>query len=69
VQIAAAAERLAGEDGIVVVYSDETPGRDLIEQARAALSAEELVAAAAVARQLTVAEILGLARREAPAPA
>ena len=34
-QIAAAAEVLAQEEGIVVVYSDETPGRELVEQARA----------------------------------
>ena len=68
-QIAAAAERLAGEEGIAVVYSDETPGRDLVEQGRAALSAEDLARATELGRKLTVAEVLELVRHEAQTPA
>lgn len=60
-QIAAAAEVLAQEEGIVVVYSDETPGRELVEQARAALSADELERASELGRRLTLAESLELA--------
>ncbi len=68
-RIAAAAERLAEQEGIVVVYSDETPGRELVAQARAALSADELARATEIGRQLTLAKALELARREAPIPA
>jgi tetratricopeptide (TPR) repeat protein len=60
-QIAAAAEAHAHEEGIVVVYSDETPGSELVEQARASLSAEELARAAETGRRLTIEEALGLA--------
>ena len=64
VQIAAAAEILAQEEGIVVVYveSHESPGRELVEQARAALSADELARATEMGRTLTVADALNLAR-------
>ncbi len=65
-QIAAAAEVLAEEEGIVVVYSDETPGRELVAQARAALSADELARATEIGRQLTLAKALELAEPEAP---
>jgi tetratricopeptide (TPR) repeat protein len=61
-QIAAAAEVHAQEEGIVVAYSDETPGRDLVEQAREALSPEELASATESGRRLTIEEALGLAR-------
>jgi predicted ATPase/class 3 adenylate cyclase len=61
-QIAAAAELLAQEEGIVVVYSDETPGLELVEQARAALSADELARATELGRRLTIEEALELAR-------
>jgi tetratricopeptide (TPR) repeat protein len=62
-QIAAAAEMLAQEEGIVVVYSDETPGRELVEQARAALAPDELARATQLGRRLTIAEVLELATR------
>jgi hypothetical protein len=52
----------AQDEGIVVVCSDETPGRELVEQARAELSAEELAAATEAGRRLTIDEALGLAR-------
>jgi tetratricopeptide (TPR) repeat protein len=60
--LAVVAEVFAQDEGIVVVYSDETPGRELVEQARAALSAEELAAATEAGRRLTVDEALELAR-------
>ncbi len=63
-QIAAAAEMLAEQGGIVVVYSDETPGRELVERAREALSEEELARATQAGRRLTLAEALELARAD-----
>ncbi len=60
--LAAAAEVFAQDEGIVVVYSDETPGRELVEQARGALSAEDLEKATEAGRRLTVDEALELAR-------
>ncbi len=60
--LAAAAEVFAQEEGIVVVYSEETPGRELVDGARAALSAEELANATEAGRRLTVDEALALAR-------
>jgi len=61
-QIAAAAEAHANEEGVVVVYGAETPGGDLVEHARAALSADELARAADCGRRLTIEEALALAR-------
>jgi tetratricopeptide (TPR) repeat protein len=61
-QIAAAAEARADEEGIVVVYGAETPGSDLVEQARAALSADDLGRATELGRRLTIEEALDLAR-------
>jgi len=61
-QIAAAAEVHAQEEGIVVAYSEETPGSELVEQARAALSPEELATATETGRRLTIEEALDLAR-------
>jgi predicted ATPase/class 3 adenylate cyclase len=66
VQIAAAAEVYGREEGIVVVYSDETPGREIVERARAALSPDDLARATELGRRLTIEEALALAgpRRE-----
>jgi tetratricopeptide (TPR) repeat protein len=61
VQIAAAAEVYAREEGIVNVYSDETPGREFVDQARAALSADDVARATEVGRRLTIKEALDLA--------
>ena len=61
-QIAAAAEVHAQEEGIVVAYSEETPGSELVEQARAALSPEELATATETGHRLTIEEALDLAR-------
>jgi tetratricopeptide (TPR) repeat protein len=62
VQIAAAAEAGADEEGVVVVYGAETPGSDLVEEARAALSPDELTRATELGRRLTIEEALALAR-------
>ena len=62
VQIAAAAEVYAQEEGIVVVYSDDTPGRELVEQARAALPPDEVARATETGRNLPIEEALDLAR-------
>jgi predicted ATPase/class 3 adenylate cyclase len=61
-QIAAAAEVYAQQEGIVNVYSDDKPGREYVEQARAALSADEVARATEVGRRLTMEEALDLAR-------
>jgi len=63
VQIAAAAELYAQQEGIVNVYSEETPGREFVDQARAALSAEDVSQATESGRRLTIAEALALATR------
>jgi predicted ATPase/class 3 adenylate cyclase len=62
-QIAAAAEAHAHEEGIVVAYSDETPGSELVEQARVALSADDLARANGLGSRLTIEEALDLARQ------
>ena len=62
VQIAAAAEVYAQQEGIVNVYSDETPGREFVDKARAALSADEVARATEAGRALTIKEALDLAR-------
>ena len=62
VQIAAAAEVYAHQEGIVNIYSDETPGREFVDQARAALSVEEVMHATEVGGKLTIDEALRLAR-------
>jgi tetratricopeptide (TPR) repeat protein len=62
VRIAAAAEVYTHEEGIVNVYSEETPGREFIDQARAALSADDAARATEAGRRLTIKEVLDLAR-------
>ena len=62
VQLASAAEVYAMEDGIVNVYLDETSGRNFIERARAAMSAEEIERATEVGRGLSIRDSLALAR-------
>ena len=62
VQIAAAAEVYAHQEGIVNVYSDETPGRELVDQARASLSADVVASATDVGSKLTIGKALDLAR-------
>jgi hypothetical protein len=62
VQIAAAAEVYAHPEGIVNIYSDETPRREFVDQGRAALSVEEVMHATEVGGKLTIDEALRLAR-------
>jgi len=69
VQIAAAAEVYANQEGIVVIYSDENPGRDFVEQARAALSDVDVARATEIGRRLTIKQALDLARIAGAAPA
>jgi predicted ATPase len=61
VRIAAAAEVYASQEGIVNVYSDETPGRQFVDEARAALSADQIARATEDGRRLTIKEALDLA--------
>jgi tetratricopeptide (TPR) repeat protein len=74
VRIASAAEVYANQEGIVNVYSDETPGRQFVDDARNALSPEQLARATEDGAKLTIKEVLdlaGAAEREAaghPAP-
>jgi predicted ATPase len=62
VQISAAAEVYAQQEGIVNVYSDEKPGREYVDGARAALSAQDVTRATEAGRRLTIKEALDLAR-------
>jgi hypothetical protein len=62
VTLAAAAEVYAHEEGIVNVYSDETSGREFVDRAREALSADEVARATEAGRRLTIKETLDLAR-------
>jgi len=62
VTLAAAAEVYAHEEGIVNVYSDETPGREFVDRAREALSADAVAHATEAGRGLTIKEALDLAR-------
>ena len=69
VEMAAAAEVFAREEGIVNVYSEGSPGHDHLERARALLTADELAAAEAAGRRLSVGEALDLGRGpRIPAP-
>jgi hypothetical protein len=44
------------------LYSDETPGREYVDQARAALSVDEVARETEAGRRLTIEEALDLAR-------
>lgn len=68
VQIAAAAEVYANQEGIVVIYSDENPGREFVEQARASLSDVDVARATEIGRRLTIRQALDLARVADAAP-
>jgi predicted ATPase/class 3 adenylate cyclase len=62
VQIAAAADIYARQEGIAVIYSDETPGPAFVDRARAALSADEVARATAAGCRLSIKDALDLAR-------
>ncbi|MEO7804943.1 MAG: adenylate/guanylate cyclase domain-containing protein [Actinomycetota bacterium] len=69
VTIAAAAEGYAGQEGIVNVYSDETPGREFVDRARAELSTADVARASAEGSALTIEQALNLARISEPSAA
>lgn len=62
VQIAAAAEIYAGQEGIVNVYSDQNPGREFVDRARASLPEEDVDRATELGRGLTISQVIDLAR-------
>jgi tetratricopeptide (TPR) repeat protein len=62
VTIACAAERFSEEEGIVNVYSEDSPGRPYLEAAKAELSAEVIAAAEKDGRGLTVRETMRMVR-------
>ena len=64
VQIASAAEVYADQEGIVNVYSDQTPGREFVDRARASLSEEDVTRATEMGRRLTIKQVLDLARAD-----
>jgi tetratricopeptide (TPR) repeat protein len=61
--LAAAAEVYARAEGIVNVYSDETPGREWVERARAALPGDVLSRASSTGRSLALSDAIDFARR------
>ena len=69
VEIAAAAEVYAQEEGIAVIYTDDTPGREFVDQAHAALPADVVARLTEAGRKLTIKEALDLARTPQTAPA
>jgi len=61
-QIAAAAEVYAQQEGIAVIYTDDTPGREFVDRAYAELSADEANRVTEAGRTLTLEEALEMAR-------
>jgi hypothetical protein len=68
-RIAAAAEVYAQREGIAVIYSEDTPGREFVDQAHVALPADDAARATEAGRKLTIKEALDLARTPQTAPA
>jgi hypothetical protein len=68
-RIAAAAEVYAQQKGIAVIYTEDTPGREFVDQAHAALPADEVARVTEAGRKLTIKEALDLARTPQTAPA
>ena len=68
-RIAAAAEVYAQQEGIAVIYSEDTPGREFVDQAHVALPADDAARATEAGRKLTIKEALDLARTPQTAPA
>ena len=60
--IASAAAVLADKEGIVNVYSVDSPSRPYLEAAKALLAADELAQAVAAGRNLSAPEVLALAK-------
>jgi hypothetical protein len=61
-RIAAAAEVYGLQEGIAVIYTEDTPGREFIDEAQAALPADEVARVTEAGRKLTIKEALDLAR-------
>ena len=68
-RIAAAAEVYAQQEGIAVIYTEDTPGREFVDQAHAALPADAVARLTEAGRKLTIKEALDLARTPQTAPA
>ncbi len=68
VQIAAAAEVYAQQEGIVNVYSEQTPGREFVDRAKAALPMDRVAHATEVGSRMTIKQALDLARIADPSP-
>ena len=60
VQIAAAAEVYADQEGIVNVYADRTTGREFVDRARASLSEDDVTRATEMGRRLTIKQVVDL---------
>jgi tetratricopeptide (TPR) repeat protein len=61
-RIAAAAEVYAQQEGIAVIYTEDTPWREFVDQAHAAVPVDEAARANEQGRKLTIGEALDLAR-------
>ncbi|MGZ8758419.1 MAG: hypothetical protein ACXWXC_10795 [Aeromicrobium sp.] len=68
-QIAAAAEVYAQQEGIVNVYSDQTPGPEFVDRARSSLPEEHITRAEETGRRLSIKQALDLARIAEPGSA
>jgi len=68
VRIAAAAEVYAQQEGVAVIYTEDTPGRSFVEQARAALPGDEVVRLTEAGRKLAIKDALDLVRTAQTAP-
>ncbi|WP_412061325.1 ATP-binding protein [Rubrivirga sp. IMCC45206] len=68
VRLAAAAEVFSEQQGIVMVYADDSPARPYVERARAAVSAEALERLTDEGRRLSVPQAVQLALAPAARP-
>jgi predicted ATPase/class 3 adenylate cyclase len=64
VALTAAADRLLGEEGVVVAYSEDSPGRPHLEAAEAALTPDQIGRAKAEGGALSPRDALRLARSD-----
>jgi hypothetical protein len=64
VALAAAADQLLDEEGVVVAYSADSPGRPHLDAAEASLTDEEISQAKNKGRALSASDALALARPE-----
>jgi predicted ATPase/class 3 adenylate cyclase len=64
VALAAAADKLLGEEGVVVAYWEDSPGRPHLEAAEAALTPDQISRAKAEGVALSIGDVLRLARSD-----